>query len=260
MYLWYIALSIYEYDSRFDEFCDKFDFNSRFICNYLSKAVRKLRIETPFTMICITLGTDNRPNRYREYDRGVSTWVTFTSEDIARYEAMTKLEDRYELYLGILEQGYRQISEDYDIKMDSLLSLHDEFRKNGYKNEWVFKKKRLKELDLSLILKCYFTTFEFRLELEAYDYKCNHLLCNGVLLRTPPDELCFDYLFKSIIVDSDKLVILDGFETPRISIDLTQLRSGIFKPTYINTNYGSWDISWEQRIKNDAEVIQRITW
>ena len=173
MYLYYIAFRIEPgYFSHDDPLAYSFLFNTRFICNYLSKKVRKhkIQLQNPFSMLCVSL--DNR-----EYLKESQTFHVIDShlevqcEEITKYRGMTSLIDRYEWYLSLLERGYRLAADTADtgIPFDTLKGIHDSFRNEGYKNEWLFKKIIVKEYGLTIYLKCYFTTFDFRLTLEAYN-------------------------------------------------------------------------------------------
>ena len=135
----------------------------------------------------------------RIWDSDVINCKLFLSpEEIDKLNKMKRLEDRYEYYFSFLERGYRFVSESIPLPVDSILGLHDQFRKGGYRNEWLFKKKMIREYGLYVFLKCYFTTFDFHLELEAYDLKKTHLIAKDIIFRSFPGELCYDKDFRSI--------------------------------------------------------------
>ena len=108
-------------------------------------------------------------------------------------------------------------------------------------------------MGIYIYLNCYFTTFDFRLELEAYDLKSKGLVTKGVILQTPPNELCYDYKFKQITIEQDKLIILDFLSHPRFEVNLRDLSNGKFNVKYLREK----DI--DEKIK-DFDKIQSITW
>ena len=150
---------------------------------------------------------------------------------------MTSLIDRYEWYLSLLERGYRLAADTADtgIPFDTLKGIHDSFRNEGYKNEWLFKKIIVKEYGLTIYLKCYFTTFDFRLTLEAYNINQTILITTGVILRTLPDEVCFDKDFRKVEVRNNLLIIKDFLDLDTFVIRLDLLADGIFN---LNDNRG----------------------
>lgn len=234
----------------------KFNKNARFICNYLSKTVRKLNMETDGTYKMISVHPHAIQNSSKMYysDYVFSNAIYLSSKEMEQYTQMVNLTERYEFYLSLLERGYRQAATfKEEVSVDALLSLHQQFRDGGYKNEWLFKKKQIRDFGIYIYLNCYFTSFDFRLELEAYSLKTKELVTKGIVIRTPPNEVCYDYKFKQIALEDDKLVILDFLGHPRYEMDLHKLSDGIFNVKYLNDK----DI---KDIELDQQKIQSITW
>jgi hypothetical protein len=254
----YISLHIkYPFYSGFsdEDFNDEFNWNARFICNYLSKAVRKLNLETDGTYKMISVNPHaNQSCSKTDVEYVLSNNIYVSSKDMERYKQMENLTERYEFYLSLLERGYMQAATFKEgVPVESLLSLHQQFRDGGYKNEWLFKKKPIRDFGIYIYLKCYFTSFDFRLELEVYSLKTKELVTKGIVIQTPPDELCFDYKFKQITLEDDKLVILDSLGHPRYEMDLHKLANGNFNVKYLDDE----DI---KDVERDQQKIQSITW
>lgn len=258
----YITLSTYEFHStRGNDFTFRFDFNVRFICNYLSRAVRPLKIKTDgYTKICITLSQYDRPSILNKETKTAIVWIPVTDDAICRYENMADLNERYEFYFALLELGYGKMAKTINTPVKELLLLHDTFRKGNFHNEWTFKELYLKHLGIRIRLRCVLTTFEFRLNLMAFAFNRADTLCAGTLLKTPPDEFCFSHLFRNIRIVENKLEILDHIDFPGIVVDLEKLRIGELSIEYRNTSFGEWDTTWEKRNSINEEVINRITW
>ena len=254
----YISLHIkHPFYSGFsdEDFNDEFNWNARFICNYLSKAVRKLNLETDGTYKMISVNPHaNQSCSKTDVEYVLSNNIYVSSKDMERYKQMENLTERYEFYLSLLERGYMQAATFKEgVPVESLLSLHQQFRDGGYKNEWLFKKKPIREFGIYIYLKCYFTSFDFRLELEVYSLKTKELVTKGIVIRTPPSEFSYDYKFKQITLEDDKLVILDFLGHPRYEMDLHQLSNGNFNVKYLDDK----DI---KDIELDQQEIQSITW
>ena len=94
-----------------DPFSSKFSYNVRFIENYLSRAVRQLKIQTggQYTMMYVRLYNQDG---YRESTvfRTLEVNINVLPEQFKAYSSMRVLEDRYEWCLSFIEEGYRQIS------------------------------------------------------------------------------------------------------------------------------------------------------
>ena len=233
----------------------KFGFNVRFICNYLSKEVRKLNVagDGTYKMISVrlrnaspdcllTYGTDN-PDV-------LSVFLSISEDEQKQYNQTTSTEERSEFYLELLEKAYVFAASFKEIPLDFLLELHDKFRENNYKNEWVWKKKYISDYGIYIFFKCYFTTFDFRLEVEVYNTKQTVLLTKGVVLRTGPDEIFYDKEFRRIEIADGKLIIKDFLDKDNFEFDLYQLSIGEF-----NVKVLSYKTSVDH-----IKLIERITW
>jgi hypothetical protein len=218
MNLWYINIWLnpetgYDTDYRY-----AFLLRTRFISNYLSKQIRKRRFKTDGTFHMISVDpTPHEPKECRIVpDRSLNAEVHFDKD---RYEKAKDTGD-FEYYLELFETGFSKASKWKDVPLDSLLSLIGDFREKGYKNEWRHKKKRFKEQDIEVILDCRFTTNDFELIATINQISTKKELCSGAVITTDPDEVCFDKLFKDILIDKANIVITDAFNCPSVFIDL----------------------------------------
>jgi len=220
--MWLEPKTGYDVDYRY-----KFLLNTRFISNYLSKQIRKFKVETDGTFNMISV--EPMPDNLEEYrivpDDALAIYVPFDKE---RYEQIRDTTDCV-YYLELLEDGFKKASKFKEIPLDILLKLIDEFSENGYKNEWLFKKKRFKEQDMEVVLKCYFTTFDFRLVATINRVSTKDELCSGVVIRTEPDEILFDKMFKDIKIEGKNIIITDKGNSPRILINLQDAQNKKFK-------------------------------
>lgn len=233
MKLRYIALFI-DTDSGYkDPFRDNFNLNSRFVSNYLSIQVRKLKFETDgtFHMLGVSPSLEIKHICRIVGEKALQTRIFF---DRSAYDQMNEFE-KYEYYLQLLEDGYRICAQHKNIPFEQLLKLHQDFKANGYKNEWQHKKKRFKEHGIEVALNCFFTSFDFRLAITVTDIKSKTELVSGIVIRTLPDEVCFDSLFKDlIIVDNEELIITEFQNRPKFKFLLSDILNGKFSFEIIN--------------------------
>jgi hypothetical protein len=226
MKLRYIALYI-DYGSGYDHlFRDNFNLNSRFISNYLSVQVGKLKFNTDgsFNMIAIEPRKDIRNVCRIVGEKALKVEVLF---DKIAYEKMIETE-RYEYYLKLLEEGYKVCDQHKKIPFEQLLKIHQNFRDNGYKNEWLHKKKKFKEHGIEVALNCFFTTIDFQLRMKVYDLKSKTELVSDTVIRTLPNEVCFAHFFKDIIIENNELIITEFQDRPKIKFFLTDILKGRF--------------------------------
>ena len=215
------------------------DFNTNFISDYLSRKVRKLKIDVPeFNMLNITVC--KRPKMKHDlyaFLKSLNVYLPFSQGDMDNLTRITNFTERIEAYLSIYEKGYYLANEYCDIPVGILLVLHQQFREEGYRHEWLFKKKIIKEYGIYVFFKCYFTSIDFRLELEVYNQKQTILLTKGVVLQKLPDWICFGKDFnKGIQIDGNKMYLLDFLEERAFEFDLEQLSNGIFNVKVLGYN------------------------
>lgn len=235
----------------------KFDFNCRFICNYLSKEVRKLKIIGDGSYKMISVALSNAPSECKitygvDYPDVLHISLQISEEEQIRYNNMVCLNDRYEFYLQLLEKGYRFASQHISVPVEDLIITHNNLRKNNYENNWLWKRKSIPFYGIYALFKCYFTTFEFRLEIEVYRLDNKQLITKGIVLRTGPDEIFYNKEFRDLEVRNDTLIIKDFLNKDRFTFDLCLLTQGIY-------NIKNIDMSKYFYVDHD-ELIKKITW
>lgn len=226
MTLRYIALGLdyNTYVKKNNDLRYQFQLHTRFISNYFSRAIRKYKFDTngAFNMISIALLPENElePTKITAINV-LETYLPFNKK---RYEQIKGTED-CSYYLELLEQGFKKASEFKPIPLDTLLSLIEEFKKAGCKNEWLHKKKRFKEEDLEVVLTCEFTTNYFQLIATINQISTKKELVKETVIRTEPYEVLFDKMFKDIYMDNN-IIITDSSDNSRIIIDKEKIFAG----------------------------------
>ncbi|EBS7636927.1 hypothetical protein CDR68_25120, partial [Salmonella enterica] len=135
---------------------------SRSLCNYIERYLKKIKYKTDsFKRICFVCQKEPLPDTY------VNTCnVLCVSIPMDEDEYTGKNKDALnEYFIELLMSGVDKCNKTHMLPNDEIIAAINEFRKGGYVNEWVFKKKRLRELGLEFILKCSLTIDEFSLDL-----------------------------------------------------------------------------------------------
>ena len=252
MRLYFLTSNIHnKWEQRYPKCNNNWEYNIQFIIDYLIFRIRKINIQTPkFNLLGIS--PKDIEKGYVEEDEYLKNLIVFTpvsQEEMILIENTKDFKMRIEMYLSILERGYKIANEYYDIQVEKLLEIHQQFREGGYKHEWLFKKKPIKEFGVYVFFKCYFTTIDFRLELEVYDIKKTQLLTKGVVFRTAPDRIHFGKDFnKGIEIDNDKMYLLDFLNKRAFEFDLDKLSKGEFNVTQLS------------KVFDTTETINRINW
>lgn len=222
------------YGSEFD---DKFRYNTYFMSHYLSMHIRKHRIVTDgtFNMIFISITKDMDSHKLFVSCKQLFINLHVSEEEINKYLEMHEIE-RFEYYLSLFERSYQIADKFRPIPIQTLLSLHDEFRDGGYKVEWLFKNKYISEYGIHISLKCQLSSYDFKLHLSVYDRK-KTLIGKGNIFHTYPDSIFFWKTIKTMMITDKKLVILDYLGHPQFECDLKNMLSkGIVKPKYLDAN------------------------
>lgn len=237
MNLRYIALFM-DFDSNIDENVrNEFNSSSRFISNYLSTQIRKIKYKTDgsYNMISIAPSKEIQHQCRIIGDNSLQARVPF---NMGEYIS-AKNEDKillYEYYLKLIEQGYTIASEYKKIPLSELFEISSQFKAGNYKNEWLHKKKRFKEYGIEALLKCFFTSVHFHLELTVNDIRTKARLIQGIVIQTMPNEVYFDHLFKDLILKDDNLIITEYLDRPKFIFTIKDILNRKFD--FQITNYG----------------------
>jgi hypothetical protein len=260
MTLRYIALLL-ENEVKGRMYSSDFAYHTRFVSNYFSKAIRKYKFDTNgvFNMISIALLPDNKTEQTKI--TAINVLETYLPFDQKRYEQIKGTED-CSYYLELLEQGFKKASEFKPNPLDTLLNLIEEFKKGGCKNEWLHKKKRFKEKDLEVILTCEFTTNYFQLIATINQISTKKELVKGVVMKTRPDEIHFEKMFKDILMHENFIVITDASDSARALINIEDTKRGFFNKMFMPYIYNE-DYTQEENLKSETihnEVVEILSY
>ena len=202
--------------------CYIFKCHVRFICNFMSKAVRKYKYETDgtYNMISIVAGGSCEP--YQGSNDYIEVSVPFVPE---RYEAVKGTDD-VGYYLELLTEGFKIASQFKGIPMSLFENILGDFKNAGYKNVFKIKSHLFKGLNIKATIEGRFTTNDFSLHFSAYSISPKRLLCEGMIARSQPDEIIFQHCFKDVTADKEWLYIMDFIPKALIRIRIADLKKG----------------------------------
>lgn len=210
-----LFLNVDEYER---EYRSEFGFRSRYVCNYLSRRLQGLRFKADgFQKLCVE-------GRHEAEEGcpivGANAVVASISFDQAAYEALRPGE-QHEFFIGMLLEGIETCARYKEIPLDELVSSIEEFRRDGYRNVWLFKKKRLTDAKLSASLICSMDTERFELTLKLA--RNDDVVFDAPILETKPDETIFAYRFKDVVLENNAVVVINKFGKPTFSVPLDAL-------------------------------------
>lgn len=248
MNLRYIALSLD--NNTFDtKYVSTYLYHTRFISNFFSKAVRRIKFSTDGTFNMINVKgskSDIEECSIKGFD-SLNVPVLFSATS---YESIKGTSD-CSYYLELLEKGFNKAARFKKIPLEQLLSLIAEFKANGCRNSWQHSKKRFKELDIELRLDCHFTTLDFKLDATITKISTKKQLCSGTIIRTKPDERHFEKIFKGIEVDNKNIIITNYTgDAPRVLINLKDALQGRLISRLADYPYGD----------NDSKAIENYNY
>ena len=184
-----------------------FRYQSRSICNYLERTLKKIKFNTDgFKRICFIGKSTPSEIAYVNSSNILIVEIPF---DEKQYISLDKSQLNT-FFSKLLIAGIYKCQKFYAIPSDKLIGSTEEFIKNNGINRWTFKKKLIKNYNIKCILNCQLTIEAFYLNLEVIKEK--KVVFNHQILSTVPDEIVFSSKFKNIELIGEYILILDKFD------------------------------------------------
>lgn len=238
-----------------EDFHSRFWFNTEFINNWMSRNVRRLKIQTDgFKLIDIFVskGVDScKRCSYIGVER-LQIVIHWTNQDIEKYLATKNENERTEIYLKALREGLIYASKHYDIHIDELLGLVDEFQQNGCKNEWLLRSMILKEWNVRLKFTYHITMYDFKLVLTLFDKKKNAIAQKTVFHIYP--DFFWGREIRKVVVEDNMIYINDYLGHHTLSFDLNLLKDGIIEETLLDESLKQY--MYEAKV----DIYNKIKW
>ncbi|KRD10901.1 hypothetical protein ASE21_04045 [Flavobacterium sp. Root901] len=189
-------------------------YQTRYIGNYLSRNLAKLKFNAGgFNRVCV-VGQSNPEKVYRNSSSAVSVGIHFDIDECLK----TGKQYLGDYYSKLYKLGLEECNKVYKLPLSELFFWLDELKNLNYKNEWTFKERTFKKNGLKCKLHCSIDLDKFELRLIVSD-KGNEIF-NQIILTTPPDEIIFYYKFKDIELINNNIVVINRFHGDNILFQL----------------------------------------
>lgn len=221
----YDSFSALDNELRYDFQC-----HVDFISHYITKAIRRHKIETGDCKgLYITLLPEGVMKLHNKVDNLLCVYFPFNLEDYQK--AKHNMDFTY--YLDIIRRGMYKFSEIQNVPVTEMLDIVDEFEKNNYQNKWLLKRRTFREVGLTLELHCELTTDYYQVTTIVKDLKKN-ILCQGLVLKTLSCMYVYTGLVKDIVLVGNSIFIIDKNDYRRIKFNIKSLQQGDFSPKIEN--------------------------
>lgn len=226
----------------------EFSCHVEFICHYMTKAIRKKRIEThgDFNGLYIQLLPEKLMRQPDFWFKDLCIYLPF---DLQAYQN-AKSNNDFSYYLSTIICGINKYAEFRKISVTELINIILEFERNGCQTKWINKKKFFREVGLIIEIHSELTTDYYMATAVIKDAKKN-LLCQGALLKTEACFFVYNGLVKDIIMDNGYIFISDNINIKRFKFNISLLLKKIFSPK-IETMY-NYDPSCFYFIAGESE-------
>ncbi|MCC7509157.1 MAG: hypothetical protein IT464_07255 [Planctomycetes bacterium] len=124
--------------------------------------------------------------------------------DQARYDSL-KPGEHHEFFISMLVEGLHKAAKSHEIPLKEILGFIEDFRRGGYKNEWVHQTKLLRGTGLRASLLCSMDSERFQLTLKLE--RKGATVFERVILTEMPDETCFAHQFKDVVLKGRKILV-----------------------------------------------------
>lgn len=195
-----------------------FSFRTRYLTNFIEERLRKKRFHAEGFNNIVILG---HPNPREECpivsDRAVAPQVEF---DQNKYESLVP-DEYHEFFMSMLIPGIEKCARHHEIPKQHLLDSIAAFRAAEYRNEWIHKRKIVRELGIIATLHCKMDYKRFVLTLEIE--RDGRIVFSKDILETPPDEIIFEWQYKHVSIKDHMLLLSDKFSREHFRINLVTL-------------------------------------
>ncbi len=201
------------------EITSELRFQTRCLCNFLERNVLKgLKFPAKgFKRICVIGSMAPKEGCFVNSCHVLSVEVLI---DIDQFRRATEGQLQ-ELFIGLLLGGLCKCSAAHPLPVEALQAGIRVFRREGYRNEWVHKRRSFKSHGLEAVLDCQLTIKRFGLRLTVR--KGTRVLYQEWILETPPDEVIFGHRFKDVDVAEETMVVTSKGRKPLLVLPLREL-------------------------------------
>ncbi len=210
-----------EFPFRVEKIVSDFSFQTDFFTLYLQWKLRNLKFKAAGFDTILIQGRSN-PRGSPIIQEHFKTVVIEVPFDRKQYEELYPFENEYPLQ-GTLKPIEREAefheflfsmvmngltkarNQQAPIPFDFLTDSLQDFKKAGYKTEWVHCRKTIAEYDMKAHLLCRITCNYFALELVVEEQNCE--IFRKEILRTRPSVIAYEDELRDIGIENDCLVV-----------------------------------------------------
>ncbi|EDQ7230751.1 hypothetical protein XL92_004257 [Salmonella enterica subsp. enterica] len=201
-----ILKEIYLYPELLDygeEITFLFKKQSRSLCNYIERHLKSIKYQTAdFKRICFVCQNEPLSDTYVNTCNVLCVSIPMDEDEYTS----KKKESLNEYFINLLTLGVDKCSKTHPLPNDHIMAAINEFRRGGYVNKWLFKKKKLKELGLEFTLECSLTMDEFSLDLYIIKEK---VIYRDNIVKDVPNEFVFNYYLKDLLISNNSIKVID---------------------------------------------------
>jgi hypothetical protein len=178
-----------------------FQFETRHICNYIERRLAPERIVMEGFNRIVVVGQSSPGDMFVHSTQVLSVPVLINMDE---WRSLAEAR-RPDYYASLLKTGFDRCATRYPIPVDKMTLWLAELKQDGYRNEWVFKKRTFARYGIRCVLECKLTMRAFTLTLRVSGRQ-GEIFCDTIL-TTKPDEIIFHHQFKDIKVENGEIVV-----------------------------------------------------
>lgn len=221
MKLRYIGLRM-KTNLRDSKYSSDFGFHTYFIWHCLSKEVRKLKFETDGTFDAVFINVGAEATSFKIINLSLVVSMPF---DFDFYDNATQ-DQKYQYYLALYHEGLQIASRYKNIPLEEVNNIIQSLVDNNFIYSWKFKNLRVPEYNLKIKLTCFLSTDDFILKLEAFRNKELKPVCEGIVIRTMPDDMDFSFISSDVQINNGRICFYFKSGTEVLSIRLKNIVEG----------------------------------
>ncbi len=197
-----------------------FKLRSRCLCHFVGRHAWKRQLRVPgFNRIVVNLAAHAEPKFQVNVCHVASIDMPLTADTFETIEG----DALHEFYIAHLTAGVDRFLGDFPELTAEIHQGVAAFRAGGYRNEWIEKSRRFRDLDLSASLSCRMTVERFALRLTLRRKEA--IVYDQEILSTDPDEIAFEYRFKDVIAADGGIIVVSKHSRRLVTLTMAQIEA-----------------------------------
>ncbi|QPJ60557.1 MAG: hypothetical protein G3M70_01105 [Candidatus Nitronauta litoralis] len=195
-----------------------FKLQARSLCVYLERQLKTIKFKTnDFNRVCFVGCKTPNPKGFVNSCNVLGIEIDF---DEKKYNSLND-EELNPFFIDMLTKGIEKCEKQYDFPGRELKGWMEDFRKEGFVNNWVFKTRLFRSIGLKCSLICDLTLYAFQMKLIIKRGKI--VIFDQEIKKTEPDDVIFKYLLKDIKLIENYIVVIDKLDKTIFEIPVQEL-------------------------------------